>query len=387
MSKEEKLVAYVGPYSFPSGGAAARRIYGNCISLKEAGYKVVIASGQISANKADEYNGISVISLNERLYEDLPRALKHLMYLNAGKKTIEWLENLDVKPHAIILYSGYSPYLIRLIPWCKKNKVKLVFDVVEWYDAPSLLHCFFSPYYLNIELAMRWLNKKCGSLIVISEYLKDYYSENVERLVKIPPTVDCSAVNARVSCEECNIIRLVYAGNPGRKDSLSLIIQAVQAISNSGKKIELHIAGVADCDLGRYMKASASDKSQLYNAVFCHGVLCHEETLELVRSSHYSIVIRPLIRSVQAGFPTKFVESFAVGTPVIANITSDLELYLKNKVNGLVCVDSSLESIEKVLNECFSIANYSEMRVQARETAENYFDAKNYSDDFKKIIE
>lgn len=386
MSKE-KLVAYVGPYSFPSGGAAARRIYGNCISLKEAGYKVVIASGQVSAKSYDEYKGVPVVSLNERVYENLPRALKHLMYFNAGKKTIEWLESLDVKPHAVILYSGYSPYLIRLIPWCKRNNVRLVFDVVEWYDAPSLLHWFFSPYYFNIELAMRWLNKKCGSLIVISEFLKNYYGGKVERLVKIPPTVDCSAVEARVKLEDNNIVRLVYAGNPGRKDSLSLIIQAVQAISSSGRKIELHIAGIANRDLAKYMKISASDKGQLNDAVFCHGILSHEETLELVRNSHYSIVVRPLIRSVQAGFPTKFVESLAVGTPVIANITSDLDLYLKNKVNGLICADSSLASIKKVISDCFYIANYNEMRVRARETAESFFDAKNYSESFKMIIE
>lgn len=386
MQDEKKLVVYVGPYSFPNGGAAARRIYGNCISLKKAGYDVIVTSGQVSEKKTDEYNDIQVVSLSERLYEELPTVLKHLMYFSAGRKTIDWLDSLTVKPAAIILYSGYSPYLIKLIPWCKINKVKIIFDAVEWYDAPSKLHYFISPYYLNIELAMRWLNKKCDSLIVISDYLKDYYSGSVDCLVKIPPTVDCESIEARVNHEDSKIIKLVYAGNPGKKDSLGLIIEAVQKVSQEGKKIQLHVAGVTSANFEKYLNKSFYTQENLNDFLFCHGLLSHDEALELVRSADYSIIIRPLIRSVQAGFPTKFVESLVVGTPVIANITSDLGCYLKDGVNGLVCPDPSLESIENVINKVFKVVDYAEMRVNARETAEKYFDVDRYESCFKKII-
>ncbi len=386
MQDEKKLVVYVGPYSFPNGGAAARRIYGNCVSLKKAGYDVIVTSGQVSQKKTDEYNGIQVVSLSERLYEKLPTVLKHLMYFNAGKKTIEWLDSLNVKPAAIILYSGYSPYLIKLIPWCKRNKVKIIFDAVEWYDSPSVFHYFISPYYLNIELAMRWLNKKCDSLIVISDYLKDYYDGTVDCLVKIPPTVNCESIEARLNHERSTVIKLVYAGNPGKKDSLALIIQAVQKAYKKGRKVQLHVAGVTRADLERYLNKSACTQEILDDFLFCHGVLSHDDALELVRTADYSLVIRPLIRSVKAGFPTKFVESLAVGTPVIANITSDLDYYLKDGFNGFVCSDCSLESIENVINKTFKVVDYAEMRANARETAEKYFDVSRYQSCFKEII-
>ncbi len=386
MENKKRLVVYVGPYSFPNGGAAARRIYGNCITLKKAGYDVIVTSGQVSEKKTDEYNGIQIISLSERLYEKFPTALKHLMYFNAGKKTIDWLDSLTIKPVAIILYSGYSPYLIKLIPWCKKNKVKIIFDAVEWYDAPSTFHYLISPYHLNIELAMRWLNKKCDSLIVISDYLKDYYIDTVDCIVKIPPTVNCESIEARLNHEDSKVIKLVYAGNPGKKDSLALIIQAVQNISKEGKKIQLHVAGVTSVDLEKYLNKSFFSEESLDEFLFCHGLLSHDEVLKLVRSTDYSIVIRPSIRSVQAGFPTKFVESLAVGTPVIANITSDLGCYLKDGVNGLICSSSSLESIESVINKVFEVVDYAEMRVNARKTAESYFDVSKYSGSFKMII-
>ena len=386
MQNKKKLIVYVGSYSFPNGGAAARRIYGNCVTLKKAGYDVIVTSGQVSTKMIDEYNGIQVVSLNERLYEKLPTVLKHLMYFNAGKKTIEWLDNLTIKPAAIILYSGYSPYLIKLIPWCRKNNVKIIFDAVEWYDAPSNFHYFISPYYLNIELAMRWLNKRCDSLIVISDYLKDYYTGTVDNLVKIPPTVNCASIEARLIHEDSEKIKLVYAGNPAKKDLLALIIKAVQKISMEGNKVQLHVAGVTNANLKNFLNSSLCSQEISDDFLFCHGILSHDETLELVRSADYSIIIRPPIRSVQAGFPTKFVESLAVGTPVIANITSDLDSYLNDGVNGLICEDSTLESIELTINKAFKVKDYTKMRVNARKTAESYFDAVKYSDSFKKIL-
>ena len=42
------------------------------------------------------------------------------------------------------------------------------------------------------------------------------------------------------------------------------------------------------------------------------------------------------LRYTKAGFPTKVVESLASATPVITNITSDLEMYLKDGENSVI---------------------------------------------------
>ena len=160
-SDESKSIVIVGSFSFPSGGAAASRILGLSKSLCEAGYRVIIGSGQIE-NIAQEEDIFEVVSLNERRYEHLPNLVKHLIYtFTAGKNTLAWLQRLNQKPKIVILYSGYSPYLLRLIPWCKKNQIDLIFDAVEWYQ-PSHMPGGgrFSPYRINIELAMRVLIKQ-----------------------------------------------------------------------------------------------------------------------------------------------------------------------------------------------------------------------------------
>ncbi|PHQ16523.1 glycosyltransferase [Marinobacter profundi] len=386
MNKGRKLVAYVGPYSFPDGGAAARRIYGNCLSLRSAGYDVVVSSGQLADSQEEMFNGIPVVSLNERRHEHLPTLLKHLMYFSAGKNTISWLDSLERKPDAIILYSGYSPYLIRLLPWARKNNVKLIFDVVEWYDPPNWLSRFMSPYFLNIELAMRFFIKKCDGLIVISEYLKKYYAHQVKNIIKVPPTANlaCGDVVERDSSD--NAVKFVYAGTPGKKDALSSIILAILRAGASGQNVELHIAGVSRNNLGDFIPVSGFSQSEIDKVIKCHGILSHRDTISLVRSSDYSIILRPNIRSVQAGFPTKFVESMAVGTPVIANLTSDLGVYLKDGVNGLICPNFDVESLVKVIARSVDLAQDQIMRKRAKETADVYFSPDNYSEEFIKLI-
>ncbi|MDT9702077.1 glycosyltransferase, partial [Streptomyces sp. P17] len=119
----------------------------------------------------------------------------------------------------------------------------------------------------------------------------------------------------------------------------------------------------------------------------CHGLVSAESAANLVKNSDFSIIIRPDIRSVQAGFPTKFVESLSVGTPVIANLTSDLGVYLKHGINGYICKDDSIGSLVDVLISSINNNDLYAMRTNARETAEKYFDVSVYSAHMKRIIE
>lgn len=381
-----KFVLYIAPFNFPNGGAAARRVYGNCLSLKAAGCDVAVASGQVGDYKTT-YEGVDVYSYNERKFESLPRYLKHLFYFNAGAKAIEFLNKLEKKPHAIILYSGYAPYLLRLKKWCGKNNVKLIFDAVEWYDPPSLLAKLFSPYYLNIEFAMRYLLPKCDALIVISTYLERYYSNFGIKTALIPPTVDVSAIEPRLTPSSRNFLKVCYAGSVGiKKDLLGDVIKAVYEVHALGKPIQLHIAGLSVFDLEKngYFENIPLGKSKDF--ICAHGILSHADSTNLVKDSDFSIVFRPNYRNVQAGFPTKFVESMALGTPVIGNYFSDLELYLVESKNGVLCDDYSVESLKTSLLKCFDIEDEETLRREARITAENAFDYKKFAEKLNALI-
>ncbi len=397
MFKKTRII-YVGPYSFPNGGAGARRILGNALSLRDAGCEVVISSGQIAEGMEDqsapvesEYEGFRVISLGERTAEKYPKLLKHFMYFNMGAKTITWLDSLEEKPDVVILYSGYSPYLMRLIPWCKKHGVKFVFDAVEWYDPTSFLAGLLSPYQLNIELALRYYSKKTDAVIAISTYLQKHYDAQGCQTIWIPPTLDTGKIEPTLNASgDDNTLIVSYTGTPGNKDLFNEYLDAVLRLDEAGEKIIFRFAGVTVVELIKYpalIERNIND--QLPSALDCRGVTSHEEAISITKTSDFSLLLRRPERYAQAGFPTKIVESLTMGTPVIINLTSDLGEYVHNGVEGIICDDYTAVSLVTALKRAMLLSVYEkmEMRQAARAQAERSFDCYKYSERLKAFID
>ncbi len=391
MDVKEKI-AYLGPFSFPNGGAAARRILGNCKSLRDAGYQVIIGSGQLPDDSLSSgityFDDFEIHSIGERTAENLPSLVKNLKYLNIGKKTIAWLDKMPIKPAVIILYSGYSPYFMRLLPWCRKNKVKLVFDAVEWYEASSQIKAILSPYYWNIELAMRHYSVKARNIIAISSYLKKYYESKNGSVIVVPPTIDTKAFPANLATNNSKLI-IAYTGTPGHKDLFNNYLEAIMTTDFRGEKMILKVAGLSAEDILKYPALKKRNiQTKLPDCIQTLGSVSHTQAIDLVKEADFSVLLRKPTRVAQAGFPTKFVESLTVGTPVMANLTSDLGHYLKDTENGFVCKDYTAESLIIVLEKALKLSRseVDSMRRNARLTAENHFDYRIYVNSFKTFL-
>jgi len=389
IQSSQRYILYVGPFSFPNGGAAARRVLGNCQSLKDAGFPVIVASGQLPDEAiAGEFRGVKFLSLGERDAEKLPRWLKRLAYFRMGNKTIRWLSSLQEKPYAIILYSGYSPYLLKFIPWTKRNQVKLIFDAVEWYDPESLLHRF-SPYQLNIEFAMRCLLPRVPNIIAISSYLESYYQKRGAQCVIVPPTLDVKNTEFRMTGRDVNKpLALVYAGSPGKKDLLNNIMEAVFRLRFAGHDLRLAVAGITSSDAANYLAVRTRSTKEVSAGVDFKGVLSHSDSIALVRDSDFSLLLRMEARYSRAGFPTKFVESFAVGTPVISNITSDLAKYLLDNETGFICEGPTAANMESALLRALQLSqsDHVMMRTRCRESAVCNFDFRIFSSPLSSFL-
>jgi glycosyltransferase involved in cell wall biosynthesis len=109
-------------------------------------------------------------------------------------------------------------------------------------------------------------------------------------------------------------------------------------------------------------------------------MLSHDASMKLVREADFSLLLRHDARYSRAGFPTKFVESFAVGTPVIANLTSDLHHYLKDGETGFVCKGPTSEDLELALKHALTLTQeqHSNMRALSRSVAAEAFDYRSY---------
>jgi glycosyltransferase involved in cell wall biosynthesis len=348
-------VAYVGPFHYPEGGAAARRVLGMAECLSIAGYDVVVASGAGDSLGEEDLlqpqgEGIAYCLLAERVAEHWPRPLRRFRYAWMGKRTVEWLGSRPMPPAAVVLYSGYTPYLQRLLPWCRRNNIPLLFDAVEWYEPSRPLGYLTSPYQWNIEWAMRHLIPKVDGVIAISRYLAGYYQARGLPLAIVPPTT--SRIHAG-DWQPDSRLRLCYAGNPGvGKDDLPAVLRAIAGLTASGAPVHLTVAGPDQASVMAMMGESATRQFPWLHTA---GSLSHEQVRKLVGRMDFSILVRPQCRTSKAGFPTKFVESFASGTPVIANLTSDLGQYLRDGETGLVCDSNTVVSISETLQRALSL--------------------------------
>lgn len=357
-------LAYVGPFAYPNGGAAARRVMGIAESLSLAGLDVVIASGAGQSLRDEgvltmQGNGIAWCLLAERVAEHWPRPLRRFRYATMGTRTLHWLSSQPSLPDAVILYSGYTPYLRRLLPWCRRNGVRLLFDAVEWYEPERGWGYLTSPYQWNIEWAMRRLVPRTDGVIAISRYLADYYRKRDLPVILVPPTT--SAIGP-MHWQPDTRLRLCYAGNPGNKDDLALVLRAVARLASAGAAIHLTVAGPVRAQvLG--MLGEPSDRELPW--LHAPGMLSHADVQQLVGSVDFSILVRQQCRVSQAGFPTKFVESFASGTPVIANLTSDLHMYLRDGETGLVCRAPDMEAVASALVRASTLEHAAMRRMRA----------------------
>lgn len=378
------FVVYVGPFAFPEGGAAARRILGNAQSLIRAGYQVLVLSGQQAPEDEVQSlgDGLFLASTSERDAEHLPNLLRLTRYVTMGAKSRDWLARLGARPEAVILYSGYTPYILQLRGWCRSAGVPLIFDAVEWYTAASPLGFVTSPYLWQTEISMRWLLPHLDGVIAISRWLEDHYGHGGLPVVRVPPTLDVKATPEGQGGTD-DRLTLVYAGTPGRKDLLGSLLEAVCLVDPAGERLRLEVYGPSSDDLARYGVGT------LPPSITAHGAVPQAMAMAGVAAADFSVLLRRPDKVATAGFPTKFVESLAVGTPVIATLTSDLADYLVDGENGLVCTDTTPATVARALERALTLTarQKSALRKAARHTAETGFDYRRHTDSLRRLVE
>ena len=102
------------------------------------------------------------------------------------------------------------------------------------------------------------------------------------------------------------------------------------------------------------------------------GLIPHSQVKREIAKANFTILVRPDRRSSHAGFPTKLAESFACGTPVILNLTSDMNLYLKDMKNAVICKDNSIMECKNSIRKALSLNKIDlyEMKKEAKKSLE-----------------
>ncbi|MGI5215892.1 glycosyltransferase [Plantactinospora sp. CA-290183] len=378
-------VALVGPFLFPWGQPGSRRVYGMARSLAAAGYDVVVASGEegpSTPTRLDEVDGpgsVHYLGLGEIPSAQAGRLARSVQwFLRWGQRTVHWLDAQPTRPSHVLVAGGDAPYMVHLRRWCRRNAIPLVADVVDWYSPRQMRGGVLGPPHLSAKAALRYYYPRCDGIIAVSSFLERHYRNRGSRVLRVPPTLDVQnlPVHPRRDGTGAPELRLVYAGTPGRKDLIANIIRAVGRVHRAGAGIELRIYGPAPEQVRDLLDGEPTPPG-----VRVLGRLPQHEIPRALQEADFSVLLREPARFVQAGFPTKFCESLANSTPVIANLTSDLGGYLHHRSEGLVCDDHSVDGLTGTLREALrlSAAERKVMRELARRRALDSFDFRVYA--------
>lgn len=326
-------ILYIGGFVLPDRNAAAQRVIAIGKGFQKLGHQVFYLnySDLVTEPRWSIYSGFDCYDMPKRgMYQHLTNI----------KDAIAIIEEKQVT--TVIAYNYPAIGLCKLISWCHKHGVKCYADSTEWYVAQGNL-IFRVIKTLDTEWRMRLLHRKMDGVIAISDYLYGYYKDKVHT-VKIPPTIDAQddKWNVQPIERESDKTVFVYAGSPtSQKERLDLILEAAASVpARCG--IELRVIGITKEQYEFIYGAKAPE-----GYVIFLGRISHKEVIREVTSADWSIIIRDNNKVVQAGFPTKVVESISCGTPVIANDFSNIKDYLDESNSILCSQDSIVAAMEK----------------------------------------
>lgn len=329
-------ILYIGGFELPDKNAAAHRVMSNAKLLKEMGFEVSFIG--ISKDINDAPHNVHGFVSNPVPYPSDVRTWIKQIFTFVDTRTI-----LKESPDYVVLYNFPSIASLRIIRACHKKGIKVICDLTEWELAYG-----YSPRILikkcDIWLRMHYCIAKMDGVIAISKFLYNYYKRKTN-CIYIPPTVDLRDPkwNRNRNLEIHDKVRLIYAGTGkglGNKDRLDFVIDSIQ-----GKHgIELTVIGMTE---DQYVQDYGKRIPKDVNVCF-KGRIPHEEAIIAVQNADFQMLIRQNNIKNNAGFPTKLVESFACGTPIVATNTSNICDYIRNCVNGFIVSDQF--TLDEVMN-------------------------------------
>jgi len=369
-------IIYTGLFAYPDSNANSLRVKGVVNLLESYGHNVTILPGLKSIIDINKIGSTEVVPVDEYSSGFLS-GINGVRGMFIGDNTLDYLEKMIKKPDVIILYGTALGYLLRLLRFTKKYNIKLILDVVEWYDPRHLPGGLFGPYAIANELSMRFFVKKANGLIVISEYLRKYYEDSNNKIILLPPLFT-KVINVDINRQKNDVLQLCYVGTPGKKENFIVFLDALDFLYQNGYQFKINFVGVKKEEfISKYPKIKfINDKDYC----FFHGRVSNEKAKEIISLSDFMFVFRPNLRFANAGFPSKVAESLSLATPVFCNNFSDISKYVTDGYNGIVVERLETNSLIEKLKWVFSISNqsYSAMRKNAYSSYEKNFNQTAY---------
>jgi glycosyltransferase involved in cell wall biosynthesis len=253
----------------------------------------------------------------------------------------------------------------------------IVVDVTEQHDRAQFAKGWLAPYFVRHRWSAFLASRAVPKVITVSSRLGQYFANRGADVLVVPPQVDCAEFRPPSPPSLRDGLRLVYAGSPGTKDMLDILLEGIRQLPASDQaRINLTIAGVTRSQATRLSDLRQSSMAALGDQVAFIGRIPRADVLDLLARSHFSVLVRPTGGYADYGFPSKVPESLAAGCPVMVNYTSDLARYIKPGREGIVLTGSTTDDVRRGLAVALTMddGDWSRMSQAARARAMASFD-------------
>lgn len=295
-----------------------------------------------------------------------------------------------ISPDIIILYELNSIVVEeRIRAYCKKHNIRLIIEVTEWMEVENRKEIATRGIVWQKDIQKRYIDKRCGNIIAISEFLYEHYRNQGCNVIKLPPLVydfaDKDQIFRDRDVVKLHQVKLVFAGTTDFKDYLEPMLKAIRKINNNEIKIIFDVVGPSPDAIESMLECS----SPTQYGINCYGRLSHENTLSIVRKADFSVLMRENKRYAKAGVSTKFVEAMSLAVPSICTAVGGTDAFVSDGVDGILIKDNS---VHEVLDKLVQIVNMDsskilQMKLNALNTAKQVFSEGQYYNIAKCFLE
>lgn len=380
-----KELLYTGAFRFPDGDAAATRVYAVSRLFVNAGYAVTFAGWESVEHVGGfyQYKGHACYAQDEFRKQKLRPIARLFGFLFRGSKTLIWLWR-NCKYDVIVAYNPPAIFSLGLLLLGQLLDFKVVLDTTEWYEGEHLPGGRYGVAAIENSVRMHLVYLLFRHVICISRFLQEYF--NGRNVINIPPLM-VSDLNTVTKPALKEGVHFIYAGDAGKKDKLlPFIIALPKLFEDMQCPVILHVAGLQWENLSQLITAQG-EVSEVYQPfVKCYGRVSRDRVAELYSQCHFSILFREDKRYAQAGFPTKAIESWGYGCPIVLNLVGDIGCLAKNMVDAIVVEETCIaQSVSATLKIIINTDIYPQMSLNSRKASKK-FTVDEYNQSFSVFV-
>lgn len=389
--KKDALIV-IGRLSYPSATAPSNRVHLYCKALKkEKGFPFII---NLHSTFIEE-KPFGYLGRNDGIpfyfSQKTPYKVGNLIIRNFNKiigliNTIQIIKRLQKRNNIKVLFYGTSVIdEIFLFLFFKPMGIAIIRECSE---APSYITQSSKNIRINIFFLCLRL-KMYDQLIVISDYLKNFYSDKFSQqsILQIPILVDFERFSFKDEKKNNPQKIITYVGNMGnKKDGLENLIESMFIVKKANKNIQLQLIGAAP-EKEMLPLISKVKSLGLNEQILFLGKKKVEEIPSLLFNSDLLVLARPDNNQAKAGFPTKLGEYLACAKPVVITTTGEIPKYLKHNVSAYLAKPDDIDDFAEKIIYALSDENAAEIGKRGYEVANTNFNYQVYGREILKILQ